>query len=82
MKTVALAGIVGGVAGDKVTQWIGGEGALTGAMLNPHSGGKSLVGGLKGYLTGMRLSRGEVKVGVGGLCQFGNLLLWMAWHSP
>ena len=37
----------------------------------------------KGYLPGMRLSRGEVKVGVGGgLCQFGNLLLWMAWHSP
>jgi vancomycin resistance protein VanW len=37
----------------------------------------------KGYLPGMRLSRGEVKVGVGGgLCQFANLLLWMAWHSP
>ena len=37
----------------------------------------------KGYLPGMRLSRGEVKVGVGGgLCQFGNLILWMAWHSP
>ena len=37
----------------------------------------------KGYLPGMRLSRGEVQVGVGGgLCQFGNLLLWMAWHSP
>ena len=37
----------------------------------------------RGYLPGMRLSRGEVKVGVGGgLCQFGNLLLWMAWHSP
>jgi len=37
----------------------------------------------KGYLPGMRLSQGEVKVGVGGgLCQFANLLLWMAWHSP
>ena len=46
MKTVALAGIVGGVAGAKITQWIVGEGALAGAMLNPHSGGKSLVGGL------------------------------------
>ncbi len=46
MKTVALAGIVGGVAGAKMTQWIVGEGGLTGAILNPHSGGKSLVGGL------------------------------------
>jgi vancomycin resistance protein VanW len=37
----------------------------------------------KGYLEGMRLSQGEVKVGVGGgLCQLGNLLLWMAWHTP
>jgi vancomycin resistance protein VanW len=37
----------------------------------------------KGYLEGIRLSRGEVKVGVGGgLCQLANLLLWMAWHSP
>lgn len=37
----------------------------------------------KGYLEGMRLSQGEVKVGIGGgLCQLGNLLLWMAWHTP
>ena len=37
----------------------------------------------KGYLEGLKLSRGEVKSGVGGgLCQLGNLLLWMAWHSP
>jgi vancomycin resistance protein VanW len=37
----------------------------------------------KGYLEGLKLSRGEVKTGVGGgLCQLGNLLLWMAWHSP
>ena len=37
----------------------------------------------KGYLDGLKLSRGEVKSGVGGgLCQLGNLLLWMAWHSP
>jgi len=37
----------------------------------------------KGYLKGLKLSRGEVKSGVGGgLCQMGNLLLWMAWHSP
>ena len=46
MKTVALAGIVGGVAGAKLTQWIIGEGGLAGAILNPHNGGKSLVGGL------------------------------------
>ncbi|HEX9995752.1 MAG TPA: VanW family protein [Abditibacterium sp.] len=37
----------------------------------------------KGYLEGLKLSSGEVKRGVGGgLCQLGNLLLWMAWHSP
>lgn len=37
----------------------------------------------KGYLEGLKLSRGEVVSGVGGgLCQLGNLLLWMAWHSP
>lgn len=37
----------------------------------------------KGYLDGLKLSQGEVKSGVGGgLCQLGNLLLWMAWHSP
>ena len=47
MKWVALAGIGGGVLGAKLTQWIVGEGGgLSGAMLNPHSGGKSLVGGL------------------------------------
>ena len=47
MKTVALAGIVGGVAGAKMTQWIIGEsGALTSAILNPQNGGKSLIGGL------------------------------------
>lgn len=37
----------------------------------------------KGYLEGIRLSRGEVKVGVGGgLCQLGNLLYWMTLHTP
>ena len=37
----------------------------------------------RGYLPGMRLSGGEVRVGIGGgMCQFANLLLWMAWHSP
>ncbi len=37
----------------------------------------------KGYLEGLKLSRGEVKTGIGGgLCQLGNLLLWMAWHTP
>ena len=47
MKWVALAGIVGGVAGAKVTQWMIGEGGgLSSAILNPQNGGKSLVGGL------------------------------------
>lgn len=37
----------------------------------------------KGYVTGMQLSRGEVKTGVGGgLCQLANLLYWMALHTP
>ncbi len=46
MKWVALAGIVGGVAGAKLTQWILGEGGMSSAILDPHNGGKSLVGGL------------------------------------
>ena len=47
MKYVALAGIVGGVAGAKMTQWVLGEnGGLTSAILDPQSGGKSLIGGL------------------------------------
>ena len=47
MKYVALSGIVGGVAGAKVTQWLIGEGGgLTSAILDPQNGGKSLIGGL------------------------------------
>ena len=47
MKYVALSGIVGGVVGAKITQWILGDGnGLSDAILNPHNGGKSLVGGL------------------------------------
>ena len=49
MKWVAIWGIVGGVAGAKLTQWLVGEGGIVSvAMLNPHSGGKSLIGGLVG----------------------------------
>ncbi len=37
----------------------------------------------KGYVTGMLLSNGTVKEGIGGgLCQSANLLYWMALHSP
>lgn len=37
----------------------------------------------KGYVSGMVLSRGEVKEGTGGgLCQLSNLLHWMVLHSP
>ena len=37
----------------------------------------------KGYLEGLVLERGKVKKGIGGgLCQMGNLLYWMALHSP
>ncbi|MEO5927162.1 MAG: VanW family protein [Patescibacteria group bacterium] len=37
----------------------------------------------KGYVTGLLLSDGEVKEGIGGgLCQMANLLYWMALHTP
>jgi vancomycin resistance protein VanW len=37
----------------------------------------------RGFLPGLVLRRGKVGVGVGGgLCQMGNLLHWMALHSP
>lgn len=37
----------------------------------------------KGYLEGLVLSNGRIEKGVGGgLCQLGNLLYWMALHSP
>ena len=37
----------------------------------------------KGYVEGMLLANGTVRVGVGGgLCQLANLLYWMALHSP
>jgi vancomycin resistance protein VanW len=37
----------------------------------------------KGYLDGILLSDGEVKVGCGGgLCQLANLLFWMFLHTP
>ena len=37
----------------------------------------------KGYLEGMTLSNGQVTKGIGGgLCQLGNLIYWMALHSP
>ncbi|MFN0037862.1 MAG: VanW family protein [Saprospiraceae bacterium] len=37
----------------------------------------------KGYLKGLVLERGKLAAGIGGgLCQMGNLLYWMALHSP
>ncbi len=37
----------------------------------------------KGYLEGMTLHNGKVETGIGGgLCQLGNLLYWMALHTP
>lgn len=37
----------------------------------------------KGYLEGLVLERGKIGKGIGGgLCQMGNLLYWMALHSP
>jgi vancomycin resistance protein VanW len=45
------------------------------------------LGGLptkrKGYLTGMELSFGKAKAGVGGgICQISNLVHWLVMHSP
>lgn len=40
-------------------------------------------GARKGYLEGLVLENGRVGKGIGGgLCQMGNLLYWMALHSP
>lgn len=37
----------------------------------------------KGYLTGMELSFGKAKAGVGGgICQISNLIHWLVMHSP
>ena len=37
----------------------------------------------RGFLEGMTLSNGKVTTGIGGgLCQLGNLIYWMALHSP
>lgn len=37
----------------------------------------------RGYLEGLVLSNGKIEKGIGGgLCQLGNLLYWMALHSP
>lgn len=37
----------------------------------------------KGYLEGMTLHNGKISKGTGGgLCQLGNLLYWMALHTP
>lgn len=37
----------------------------------------------KGYLEGLVLQDGKLRKGIGGgLCQMGNLLYWMALHSP
>lgn len=37
----------------------------------------------KGYKEGLMLDNGQVKKGIGGgLCQLGNLIFWMALHTP
>lgn len=37
----------------------------------------------RGYVSGMRLSNGEAREGVGGgICQLANLIHWMVLHSP
>ncbi len=37
----------------------------------------------KGYLEGLVLDNGQLRKGIGGgLCQMGNLIYWMALHSP
>jgi phosphatidylglycerol:prolipoprotein diacylglycerol transferase len=46
MRIVAIAGLVCGVAGAKVTQWFFSSGVPLVALLQPQNGGKSLVGGL------------------------------------
>lgn len=37
----------------------------------------------KGYIDGLTISHGEVRVGVGGgLCQLANLVFWLGLHTP
>lgn len=37
----------------------------------------------KGYIEGLTISHGKVKVGVGGgLCQLANLIFWLGLHTP
>lgn len=37
----------------------------------------------KGYITGLTISHGEAKAGVGGgLCQLANLIFWLGLHTP
>ena len=44
MRTVAIAGLIAGVVGARITQWA--TVGLHVAMLDPRSGGKSIIGGL------------------------------------
>lgn len=61
---------------------------INGITLKPHETFSFwyLVGNTsksKGYLEGMMLQNGKVVKGTGGgLCQMGNLIFWMALHSP
>jgi vancomycin resistance protein VanW len=37
----------------------------------------------KGYINGLTISHGEVRVGIGGgLCQLANMLFWLGLHTP
>lgn len=65
---VALAGLVGGIVGAKLTQWLV-AGGPAGAMLDPRVGGRTLLGGLIGgwlvveaakRLLGIRRSTGDL----------------------
>ena len=63
MKYVALSGIVGGVVGAKLSQWIIGEGGMVSvALLNPHAGGKSLIGGLIGGWLAVEIAKRKLGI--------------------
>lgn len=73
---------------NKITNLRLAVGKINGVIINP---GQTfsiwrLVGRptkAKGYLEGLVLMNGKISTGIGGgLCQLGNLLYWMALHTP
>jgi phosphatidylglycerol:prolipoprotein diacylglycerol transferase len=46
MGLIAAAAIIGGVLGAKITEWLIGSGGSIAQFVNPHSGGRTIIGGI------------------------------------